>query len=199
MRPRITLHIGPTYTVEKTNFTFPKCHVTGYPPPKVTWSKDPGSLPALIVIQDGQLKVVNTAKQDSGLYKCQASNLLGSDSATTLLTVVALPKFIVKPPEVMNAFIRQEVMASCSATGDLRPTVTWSKVNGELPNGRSQVFANGTLKIRSVVEEDSGRYVCTASVGNSKSHTGMQLNVKRKCSNSCSKEQKNVLESSLIV
>ena len=180
-RPRITLHTGPTYVAEKTNVTLPKCHVTGFPPPQITWSKDPGSLPALSMIHNGQLKVANTIKQDSGLYKCQASNLLGSNVATTHLVVVPLPQFIIKPPEVLIVYTGDDVLATCSAKEDPGLLVTWSKSKGKLPTGRSQILANGTLlKIRDAVKEDAGRYICTASVGIFRSHAVMQLNVKVK-------------------
>ena len=180
-RPQINLHTGPTFVAERATVSLPKCHVTGFPSPKVTWSKDRGSLPASTVIQDGQLKVVNAKKQDSGMYRCQASNLFGSDSASTLLTVVSLPKFIVKPPEVLNVSLGDAVSVTCSATGDFRPIVTWSKTNGGQPTGKSQVLSFGTLQIPRVRKEDSGSYVCTASTRGIQSHAKMQLNVKRKC------------------
>ena len=180
-RPRITLHIGPTYVAEKTNTTLPKCHVTGFPSPQITWSKDQGGLSARAVIQEGQLTVVNARRQDSGLYKCQASNVLGSDFSQTHLVVVVLPQFIVKPHKVLNVFEGDDVSEVCSATGDPSPTITWSKVNGNLPSGKSQVLANGVLKMTGLVKQDSGRYVCTATLlGTFKSHAGMQLNVQCK-------------------
>ena len=155
--------------------------MNGFPPPKITWSKDRGSLPALAQQQDGQLKIINVRKQNSGLYNCEASNLLGLDVARTLLTVVVSPKFIIKPPEVLSITKGEDVSAVCRATGDPRPIVTWSKVNGELPTGKSHVLADGTLKITSAAGEDAGKYICTASVmGIFKSQAQMQLDIKRK-------------------
>ena len=86
-----------------------------------------------------------------------------------------------KPPEVLNVSKGDDVSVICSATGDSRPTITWSKKNEELPRGRSQVLADGTLKITGVVKGDAGRFVCTASAVGVKSHAAMQLNVKSKC------------------
>ena len=156
--------------------------MTGFPPPKITWSKEPGRIPVVKSIQEEQLKIYNSRKQDSGLYKCQASNLLGTDSASTFVTVVALPKFTVKPPEVLNVSKEDDVSVICRSIAEFRPTITWSKINGEVPRGRSQVLADGTLKITGVVRGDAGRYVCTASAVGVKSHAEMQLNVESKCS-----------------
>ena len=39
----------------------------------------------------------------------------------------------------------------------------WVKENSELPVGRSQVSADGTLQIWNIKDEDSGRYICTAT------------------------------------
>ena len=45
VRPSISLNPGPLYVVEGSNATLPVCHVTGHPPPLVTWSKSFGQLP----------------------------------------------------------------------------------------------------------------------------------------------------------
>ena len=114
-------------------------------------------------MSDGQLSILNAQKRDSGLYKCQASNPLGHDSAVTDLNVVQRPHFIVKPPAHLKVWTIQNITARCQAAGDPQPTVTWKKINGTMPGRRSVVGADGTLKIWNPKPEDSGTYTCTAS------------------------------------
>ena len=114
-------------------------------------------------MSDGQLSILNAQKRDSGLYKCQASNPLGHDSAVTDLNVVQRPHFIVKPPAHLKVSTMQNITVRCQAAGDPQPTVTWKKINGTMPGRRSAVGADGTLKIWNPKLEDSGTYTCTAS------------------------------------
>lgn len=86
------------------------------------------------------------------MYKCKASNILGSDSTFTQLNVVELPRFIITLPEKLEEKINQNITIRCQAIGDPKPTVTWAKENGELPVGRSKVNADGTLQIWNLKE-----------------------------------------------
>ena len=138
--------------------------MTSYPPAVITWSKVLGELArARAVSKDGQLSIKNAQKKDSGLYKCKATNILGYDSAVTLLSVVELPQFTVRPPGQLEEFTNHNISVPCQAIGDPKPIVTWVKENGELPIGRSQVSVDGTLQIWNTREEDSGRYTCMAA------------------------------------
>ena len=158
------MSFGPSYVEKGKNITLPVCHVTGFPPPKITWRKEPNNLvQARAVVSDGQLSILNAHKRDSGLYKCQASNPLGYDSAVTDLNVVQRPHFIVKPPTHLKVSTMQNITVRCEAAGDPKPTVLWRKINGTMPGRRSNAGANGTLKIWNPKLEDSGTYTCTAS------------------------------------
>lgn len=46
--------------------------------------------------------------------------------------------------------------------GDPKPIVTWHRENRELPEGRSRVLLDNTLRIEDVRPEDQGRYICKA-------------------------------------
>ena len=144
--PRVTLSFGPSYVEKKINL--PTCHVTGFPPALITWSKLLGELvQARAVLKDGQLSITNAQKKDSGLYKCKASNTLGHDSAGTQLNVVELPQITVGPHAQLDVSKNRNITVPCQATGDPKPTVRWIKENGELPPGRSRVSVNGALQI----------------------------------------------------
>ena len=164
-QPKISLSFGPSYVINGKNITLPVCHVTGFPSPKISWRKVPGNLVQARSLQkDGRLSVLGAQKSDSGLYKCEASNFLGHDSAVTQLNVVELPRFTVSPPSLLDVTTIQNITVGCQAAGDPQPTIMWRKEGGKLPAGRSIVSADGTLKIWNLgVLEDSGRYTCVAS------------------------------------
>ncbi|CAH3174395.1 unnamed protein product [Porites evermanni] len=164
-QPKISLSFGPSHVIKGKNITLPVCHVTGFPSPKITWRKNPGSLVQARTLQkDGRLSVLGVKKSDSGLYKCEASNVLGHDSAVTQLNVVELPRFTVSPPSQLEVSVDQNITVRCQAAGDPQPTITWRKEGGKLPAERSSVSADGTLKIWNLRErEDPGRYTCVAS------------------------------------
>ena len=118
---------------------------------------------ARTVSKDGLLSITNAQKTDSGLYKCKATNILGYDSAVAQLSVVGLPRFIVRPPEQLKVLTNHNITVPCRATGDLKPTVTWLNENGELPLGRSKGSVDGTLQLWNTEEADSGIYTCMAA------------------------------------
>ena len=79
----------------------------------------------------------------------------------TVLVVVSLPKFTVKPPEKVTTLIGETFTLNCTATGDPQPVVNWKKQGAQLPVGRSQEI-NGVLFIRNTKKEDAGNYICAA-------------------------------------
>ena len=55
----------------------------------------------------------------------------------------------------------QNVTIACTATGQPQPKITWSKLGGDLPKGRSEVM-NDALTIYHVTRNDGGIYTCKA-------------------------------------
>ena len=108
------------------------------------------------------LQVLHVRKEDSDLYFCSAVNLLGSVETKTLLVVVSLPRFTVKPPARAIAWLGETLTLNCSATGDPQPVISWKKQGGQLPVGRSQQ-SNGQLIIRNLQLNDAGNYICVAT------------------------------------
>ena len=163
--PRIQLAPGPTYAKKGKNITLPKCHVTGFPPPVVTWRKQtPGSLYNHRTLQDGKLLTVRLAdKRDIGSYVCHAKNALGETLAVTSLVVLSLPKFITRPPLTVTKIKGSDVSLSCSATGDPSPIISWKRSKGAWEGERMKVN-RGKLTISSLSEADSGIYICDAKV-----------------------------------
>ena len=148
--------------MEGSNATLPVCHVTGYPAPLVKWSKSFGQLPpGRVQSNKTVMKLFGVRKVDSDNYLCTATNLLGTVVKRTVLVVVSLPKFNVKPPQKVTALTGETFTLNCSATGDPQPVVNWKKQGAQLPVGRSQEI-NGVLFIRNTKKEDAGNYICAA-------------------------------------
>ena len=55
----------------------------------------------------------------------------------------------------------QKVTIACSATGQPRPIIKWSKAVGSLPKDRNEEL-NGTLTMYNVKRKDGGTYICKA-------------------------------------
>ena len=161
--PRVSLHPGPHHAIEGSSYTLPSCHVTGYPAPVVTWRKSSGPLPqGRVKYYNSALQILYVRKDDSDLYFCSASNLLGSVEKKTLLVVVSPPRFTVKPPAKVFPGVGSTLTLDCKATGDPQPVISWKKQDGQLPAGRSHQLINGTLVIRDITMNDRGIYKCIA-------------------------------------
>ena len=162
MRPSVSLHPGPLHVIEGSNVTLPTCHVTGYPKPLATWNKFFGQLPeGRVQTNNSVVKILDVRKTDSGDYICTATNLLGSTVQKTLLVVVSLPRFSIKPPAKVLARFGDTLTLNCSATGHQQPVISWQRQGARLPVGRSQQI-NGVLSIRDIRKEDAGNYICVA-------------------------------------
>ncbi len=178
--PRIQLAPGPTYAKIGQNVTLPKCHVTGFPAPVVTWRKTPGSLAKDRTVQDGGLLAVDAvSKHDIGFYMCHAKNPLGETSANTLLVVWSAPTFVAKPPQTVRKMPGDDLSLNCSASGDPTPTISWKRSKWAWEEKRMKVNG-GTLKISSLNEANSGIYICEAKVPYYTIEARTDLVVKRK-------------------
>ena len=129
----------------------------------VTWSKSFGQLPhGRVQFNSSVVKLLDVRKSDSDNYLCTARNLLGSVVKRTVLVVISLPQFTVKPPEKVVAVPGDSLTLNCSATGDPQPFISWERQGAALPVGRSQQI-NGALVVRDTREDDTGNYICTAT------------------------------------
>ncbi|XP_017345303.2 roundabout homolog 1 [Ictalurus punctatus] len=145
----------------------------GHPEPNITWRKDG----ILINTTDehytelnGKLIIAPARKQDSGVYICVASNIVGvRESRAARLTVLEKP-VILHEPQNISVSIGESAHFFCEAKGDPMPMVEWSREQGPLPNGRYLVNPDQSLQIHYVTLQDAGRYTCTAvnDVGESK-------------------------------
>ncbi|XP_071806287.1 roundabout homolog 2-like isoform X1 [Asterias amurensis] len=141
----------------------------GYPEPVVSWSKDGQDVNTdgdrVKVLQDGNLMISQARRTDTGSYVCIATNTIGTrQSPPAILNVHARPTFT-RPAEDAIAAPGDTVDLHCVVEGDPIPTVTWSRMDGDLPQGRFQIGEDNSLHLRHVIQDDEGIYICRAENG----------------------------------
>ncbi|CAL8129109.1 unnamed protein product [Orchesella dallaii] len=172
-----------------------KCSAIGNPIPRITWSID-GLLisPQEQILHYSQtyysrvsvasyqqrngeivshLNISTVQVEDSGVYKCEASNLVGNSSHSTRLNIYG--RISVKEMSSLTIVAGQNALIPCHYGGYPVDNIKWLKGSEEFEanpenNGkdgsenRFTVFANGTLQIeRTNKDSDSGLYTCKIS------------------------------------
>ena len=72
------------------------------------------------------------------------------------------PPSLLQSPVGITVNESQTAILKCTAVGNPRPKVTWSKLNSSLPVGRHVVESSGALVVKNVTPEDGGVYICRA-------------------------------------
>ena len=73
-----------------------------------------------------------------------------------LLGQLAVPPVITRPPEATTLRENATLRLTCEATGQPRPTITWSR------DGVQQSSPGNRFKISSIKRSQAGTYTCTA-------------------------------------
>ena len=139
------------------------CEAWGSPLPSMSWTKTPGHLPSgRFVLTGGNLTLSKVNKSDGGIYTCSASNVFNRDTASTQLMVIPPLMFTKRPPDTTKVSFGETVTLHCQAySGSVTPTISWSKIHGQLPQGH-RVLRSGSLVIKVTSVSDSGIYKCIA-------------------------------------
>ncbi|XP_071839760.1 basement membrane-specific heparan sulfate proteoglycan core protein-like isoform X3 [Apostichopus japonicus] len=156
----ITVNAGYQFVAigESVNF---ECRANGDPEPVIIWTKIDGELPITVEIVGGLLTIPQVQLSHSGLYKCTATNAVGSRSSEVLLYVQAAPQISVQP-ETRSVSIGASVVFTCFASGFPFPEITWYKEDSDLFPDDFEIDS-GVLTLRNVKKEDAGTYVCSAT------------------------------------
>ena len=137
-----------------------ECKASGLPMPTVTWRKAFGHLPrGKTTVIDGNMTILSVTKDDRGTYVCSVKNLLGEQSAFSVVTVIDRLRFTITPPIKVVTSEPSSLMLNCKAKGSLE--ITWKRANKNLPENHI-VFSNGTLFLKKVTTNDAGFYTCVA-------------------------------------
>ncbi|XP_063044170.1 ADAMTS-like protein 3 isoform X2 [Engraulis encrasicolus] len=191
----LKVHVGRVaYLTNATRSLSLLCPAHGTPQPTVTWTKDGAPLQyrERVLWQDAEgLHIYKPGLEDVGLYRCIATNQLGSDSESSLLQLAEYPKITLSwrnvsdlgsaaLTAVVGGWIRLRLGANltldCPVTGVPQPTVSWHKKEGAL-SGNTRLLPNGSLLLHNITLQDYGAYTCVAANPIGKSAASSHLHV----------------------
>ncbi|XP_054612208.1 netrin receptor DCC isoform X2 [Dunckerocampus dactyliophorus] len=169
-----------------------RCEVSGEPTPVIRWQKNRDDLPLtfdpssrLVVLPSGSLQVSRVQPPDSATYRCLADNpgstRTGTDAELRVLPEPGLNRnlqFLQRPLRV-TAVLGTDAVLECSISGYPTPSIQWRRGDEviETRNKKYSLLAGSNLIIRSVTDDDSGSYSCTAANKNHNITASAELSV----------------------
>uniref|UniRef100_A0A8D3B2Y6 ADAMTS-like 3 n=1 Tax=Scophthalmus maximus TaxID=52904 RepID=A0A8D3B2Y6_SCOMX len=150
------------------------CPAEGFPPPKISWTKDGVLLQHTDRVSwdsSGGHNILQPRVSDRGQYKCTAANMHGSDSETSQLLVAVIIS------HCNFLFPMNFLLIPLRLAGVPPPTVTWRRKSGPLDPGAISL-PSGSLWIRNISLHNRGIYSCTATntIGKSTASALLQVN-----------------------
>ncbi|XP_075885305.1 netrin receptor DCC isoform X2 [Nelusetta ayraudi] len=155
-----------------------RCEVSGDPPPIIRWQKNREDLPVtfdpdsrLATLPSGSLQFSRVQPPDSATYRCLADNpgstRTGSDAELRVLPEPGVSRnlhFLQRPTRV-TAQLGTDAVLECSASGYPTPSIQWRRGEELIQswNKKYSLLAGSNLIIRSITDDDSGSYSCTAT------------------------------------
>ncbi|XP_023166123.2 protein borderless [Drosophila hydei] len=150
------------------------CHFRANPPLKnLRWEKDgllfdSYNVPGVFYKMNGSLFFSKVNENYAGSYTCTPYNDLGTDGPSPIISVIVLrpPIFSVTPKAIYIQKLGETAELPCEAIdrdGNNRPTIVWSRKDGQVLPVERHSFSGGNLTITNLVETDRGMYECSAT------------------------------------
>ncbi|XP_029370732.1 immunoglobulin superfamily DCC subclass member 3 [Echeneis naucrates] len=152
-----------------------QCQINGVPEAIITWERDRVPLNTTdkryTLLPMGILQVTGVRQADAGVFRCIAMNPANTRySHEAVLNVTGgAPRMYKEPvilsgPQNLTITVHQTAILECIATGNPRPIVSWSRLDGQSIGVEGiQVLGTGNLMISDVSLRHSGVYVCAAN------------------------------------
>nr|XP_023646260.1 immunoglobulin superfamily DCC subclass member 3-like [Paramormyrops kingsleyae] len=152
-----------------------QCQVNGVPEATITWERNRTALSTqdtrYTLLPAGILQITGVRQGDAGLYRCVASNIANTRysheaqlNVTTTASRIYKEPVILSGPQNLTLTVHQTAILECIATGNPRPIVSWSRLDGRSIGVEGiQVLGTGNLMISDVSLQHSGVYVCAAN------------------------------------
>ncbi|KAK3532679.1 hypothetical protein QTP86_027755, partial [Hemibagrus guttatus] len=169
-------HTHPeSMTVDEGGVARFQCQVNSIPEASITWEKDRMAISTsnerYTLLPMGILQITGVKKSDAGVFRCVATNIANIRySHEALLNVTGGAPRIYKEPVILSGpqnltiTVHQTAILECIATGNPRPIVSWSRLDGRSIGVEGiQVLGTGNLMISDVSLQHSGVYVCAAN------------------------------------
>ncbi|KAL6481414.1 hypothetical protein MHYP_G00094940, partial [Metynnis hypsauchen] len=152
------------------------CDVISSPVPAVSWfyknrEITPERFNRLQVLPNNNLQILKVAKEDEGVYRCEARvEARGEIDFRDIVVVVNVPPVLSVPKESFNATAdyQESVTFTCITSGSPDPEVTWLRKGREIERSEQFVLntlegGKSTLTIKNIKQGDGGPYTCRAS------------------------------------
>ncbi|TSK31404.1 Immunoglobulin superfamily DCC subclass member 3 [Bagarius yarrelli] len=169
-------HTHPeSMTVDEGGVARFQCQVNSIPEASITWEKDRMAISTsnerYTLLPMGILQITGVKRSDAGIFRCVATNIANIRySHEALLNVTGGAPRIYKEPVILSGpqnitiTVHQTAILECIATGNPRPIVSWSRLDGRSIGVEGiQVLGTGNLMISDVSLQHSGVYVCAAN------------------------------------
>ncbi|XP_074543384.1 immunoglobulin superfamily DCC subclass member 3 [Halichoeres trimaculatus] len=152
-----------------------QCQINGVPEANITWERDRVALNTsdirYTLLPMGILQVTGVRQIDAGVFRCVATNIANTRySHEAVLNITGGAPRIYKEPVILSGpqnltlTVHQTAILECIATGNPRPIVSWSRLDGRSIGVEGiQVLGTGNLMISDVSLQHSGVYVCAAN------------------------------------
>ncbi|XP_043358202.1 immunoglobulin superfamily DCC subclass member 3-like [Dermochelys coriacea] len=171
-------HMHPaSMAVEEGGVARFQCLIQGVPEATITWEHNRTALPPsdhrFTLLPAGILQITGVQRADVGSYRCVASNIANSrcsqEAQLAISGELSVPKLYKEPmilsgPQNLTITVHQTAILECIATGNPRPIVSWSRLDGRSIGVEGiQVLGTGNLMISDVSVKHAGVYVCAAN------------------------------------